>query len=809
MKKKTIIIIYFTLFAVLCFTACVNDLQLTAAMSGAAEAGYGRVLINVTGAMERTVYPSMVFEKYEYNFVKITNEGSNEPEQKDKGEDGYFILEVGQWQVTVSAFAKADDAIPAAAGVSEIFNVSGSEIAAAEVQLDGTVNEGNGTFSYHITYPADAVITVFKLEKLFYDETDPVILTPLSGEPDENNASVLILSGTYAENISAGHYFLTIQLEKNGRGTGANEVIYIYDMLDSSYGTVDDPVAFIEDNFSKIPLTGSVSITGVAVVGETLTANTNALGGSGTIFYQWKRNGNNINGATESTYTLRTTDADCTITVTVIRSDNMGSVESDSTSTVGYLILTGVVTITGIAEVGQTLIANTDNLEGSGTIYYQWKRGGTIIGNNSTYTVQVADFDYIITVTVTRLNNSDSITSDPTAIVTPPPLELIISLVDKLAWLQTYAKNNASYILEVNTNESISPQTLTYSNRSGITIILKGDGEMRTISGGSLFTINSGVNLILDSNMTLQGDNSYRNSLIRVNSGGTLVMNEGAMMMNNNTYNSGGGVYVNGGNFTMTGGEISGNKVFNASGGGVYVNSGTFTMEGGKIIGNTSTKTSSSPFESSNGGGVFVGSGGTFTMTGGEISGNIASSTASESAVYGGGVYVSGTFTITGGEISGNSISYSASENSYFSGGGGVCISGTGVIFTMKGGRISGNTAFSSNSSCGGGVSVNSGTFIMTGGEISGNTASSSYSSRGGGVYVYSDGIFTKNTGGTIYGYTEGDSNSNVVKDSYGIVKNYLGHAVYVNSGSRRETTADPAVDLKSSISGLTGGWEN
>ncbi|MCL2244589.1 MAG: hypothetical protein FWC03_09020 [Treponema sp.] len=36
--------------------------------------------------------------------------------------------------------------------------------------------------------------------------------------------------------------------------------------------------------------------------------------------------------------------------------------------------LTGTVTISGTAQVGQALIANTGNLAGSGAIYYQWKR---------------------------------------------------------------------------------------------------------------------------------------------------------------------------------------------------------------------------------------------------------------------------------------------------------------------------------------------------------------------------------------------------------------------------------------------------
>jgi transglutaminase-like putative cysteine protease len=81
--------------------------------------------------------------------------------------------------------------------------------------------------------------------------------------------------------------------------------------------------------------------------------------------------------------------------------------------------LTGTVSIGGSAEVGQTLMANTANLNGSGTISYQWKRGagGTTadIGIDSdTYDVEPADTGSTITVTVTRTGYYGSKTSDPT-----------------------------------------------------------------------------------------------------------------------------------------------------------------------------------------------------------------------------------------------------------------------------------------------------------------------------------------------------------------------------------------------------------
>ena len=168
------------------------------------------------------------------------------------------------------------------------------------------------------------------------------------------------------------------------------------------------------------------------------------------------------------------------------------------------------------------------------------------------------------------------------------PLENITGLAEKLAWLQVHAQSNESYVLEVTADESIAPHTLSYSNRSNISITLIGIDANRTISlssNGAMFTVNSGVTLILDDNITLQGRSSNTSPLVSVSSGGTLTMNTGSTITGNTaSASSGGGVYVVGGNFTMNGGEISGNTA-SSYGGGVVVAVGTFTMNDGTVYG--------------------------------------------------------------------------------------------------------------------------------------------------------------------------------------------------------------------------------
>ena len=196
------------------------------------------------------------------------------------------------------------------------------------------------------------------------------------------------------------------------------------------------------------------------------------------------------------------------------------------------------------------------------------------------------------------------------------------NLTSSLSWISTNAVAGDEFYIVLGTNETISPVILGYSDRNvGITLL--GSGSERTVSlnsNGSMFTVNAGVTLTLDENVTLVGRSANNASLVNVNQSGTLVMNDGAKISGNNSGTAiGGGVYV-GGTFLMHGGIIKGNT---ARGGGVFVFGGIVTMYGGTISGNTSL---------SQGGGVEVGSG-IFTMYGGIISGNIASN-------YGGGVYV-------------------------------------------------------------------------------------------------------------------------------------------------------------------------
>jgi hypothetical protein len=122
-------------------------------------------------------------------------------------------------------------------------------------------------------------------------------------------------------------------------------------------------------------LTGTVSISGNAHVGRTLTADTDSLGGKGTISYQWKSGVGNT-GANSNTYVIQAADFGSTITVTVSRAGYSGNKTSEPTAAVILPPLSETVIISGNAWVGHTLTANTDSLDDGGDFSYQWKRWG-------------------------------------------------------------------------------------------------------------------------------------------------------------------------------------------------------------------------------------------------------------------------------------------------------------------------------------------------------------------------------------------------------------------------------------------------
>ena len=160
------------------------------------------------------------------------------------------------------------------------------------------------------------------------------------------------------------------------------------------------------------PATGLPTITGAAQVGETLTADTTGISDddgldNATFAYQWLAADAEISGATASTYTLADDDEGKAIKVRVSFTDDAGNDEQLTSAATGAVAaapplpntpVTGLPTITGTAQVGETLtaditgIADDDGLDNA-AFAYQWLAAAAEINGATASTYALADED--------------------------------------------------------------------------------------------------------------------------------------------------------------------------------------------------------------------------------------------------------------------------------------------------------------------------------------------------------------------------------------------------------------------------------
>ena len=210
---------------------------------------------------------------------------------------------------------------------------------------------------------------------------------------------------------------------------------------------IDTPAAPEPD--SNSPATGAPAITGTARVGETLTADTSGIAdaeglGSVQYEYQWLADDADISGATNATYTLAAADEGKAISVQVSFTDDAGNNEartSAGTDAVAaaptpYSPATDTPAISGTAQVGETLTANTSGIADADSLTnvsftYQWMADDADISGatGSTYTLADSEEGKAIKVEVSftdAAGNQETLTSAATDVVagaqpTEPP----------------------------------------------------------------------------------------------------------------------------------------------------------------------------------------------------------------------------------------------------------------------------------------------------------------------------------------------------------------------------------------------------
>jgi hypothetical protein len=199
------------------------------------------------------------------------------------------------------------------------------------------------------------------------------------------------------------------------------------------------------------------TVSGIAQVGQTLTASAGTWSGSPTSFaYQWQdcsssgKSCSNVSGATAPGYQLASSDAGHTVRVVVTASNEGGATAADSAVT-GTVVSseppppaptnTVLPSVGGSAVEGQTLSASTGTWTGSPTSYaYQWEDCDTAgescsnIGGatSATYKLASGDVGHTVRVVVTASNagGSTPASSAAMAVVVPlPPANMVLPSV--------------------------------------------------------------------------------------------------------------------------------------------------------------------------------------------------------------------------------------------------------------------------------------------------------------------------------------------------------------------------------------------
>ena len=190
------------------------------------------------------------------------------------------------------------------------------------------------------------------------------------------------------------------------------------------------------------PATGAPEISGTEQVGETLTADASGIsdqdGLSSAVYqFQWLADGADIAGATATAYTLTDAEEGAAIKVRVSFTDDEGNEES-LTSAPTHTVearpnspATGQPSISGTAQVGETLTADTSGISdadglSSVSFSHQWLADGADIAGAiaATYTLTDADEGAAIKVRVSFTDDAgyeESLTSAPTDTVEARP----------------------------------------------------------------------------------------------------------------------------------------------------------------------------------------------------------------------------------------------------------------------------------------------------------------------------------------------------------------------------------------------------
>ena len=213
------------------------------------------------------------------------------------------------------------------------------------------------------------------------------------------------VSGTELTGLASGSYYIRVKAS----GT----------VLASDHVTVSVPAV------SETALTGTVTISGTAKYGETLTASLSGSNNTGTLSYQWLRGENQISGATQANYTVAAEDVGSTLYCKITSSaqgggvsGNIGSVDKAD----------GPVAPSGLSGVMPTALDMNDGKITGSTTDMEYDTGtnfGNAQGCAGTETTGLAPGTYYVRLKATATHHAGKYAT----VVVPQYAEYAVSVV--------------------------------------------------------------------------------------------------------------------------------------------------------------------------------------------------------------------------------------------------------------------------------------------------------------------------------------------------------------------------------------------
>ncbi|NOY66189.1 MAG: DUF4347 domain-containing protein, partial [Gammaproteobacteria bacterium] len=271
------------------------------------------------------------------------------------------------------------------------------------------------------------------------------------------------------------------------------------------------PVSNINDS-----PTGNVVINGIATAGQSLTADITTIAdadGLGVFSYQWLRNGTDITGATNASYTLDNTDSGNQISVQVRYTDGQGMVELLTSNQ------TAPVANSNSAPTAIQLTNSTADENAIAAIIGDLSTVDVDAGDTFSYTVN--DIRFEVVSGQLKLTTGQSLDYENESTV-----DIVVTSTDSggLFTSQAFTINVNDLNDQAPVFTSAANNNIVENNSSAVTLAAvdpEGDSLTFRISGGddaALFTLN-GNQLSFNNNpdyeipSDLDGDNSYELSI--------------------------------------------------------------------------------------------------------------------------------------------------------------------------------------------------------------------------------------------------------------------------------------------------------